>query len=128
MRLELVPVPVSDVDRAIEFYTKKVGFNLDVDVTVKEGLRFVQLTPTGSACSIMIGEGVTEMVPGSQKGLQVVVKSAVETREHLVKNGIEVSELDHQDWGIFTYFSDPDGNTWAMQQMPTQEEVGAREK
>lgn len=123
MRLELVPVPVSDVDKAIEFYVKKVGFNLDVDVTVQPGLRFVQLTPPGSACSIMIGEGVTEMKPGSQKGLQVVVQDAAATRDHLRKNGIDASELDHQDWGIFTYFSDPDGNTWAMQQMPTKEEL-----
>ena len=121
MKLELVPVPVTDVDRAIDFYVNKVGFNLDHDYTVSEEIRFVQLTPKGSACSIVIGKGVTDdMKPGTQKNLQMVVKDTAATREYLVKNGVEASEVVDMDWGIFTYFADPDGNTWAIQQLKTQ--------
>lgn len=117
MKLELVPVPVTDVDRAIEFY-KKVGFNLDHDHKVQPGLRFVQFTPPGSACSITIGEGVTEMKPGSQQRLQLVVADARKAYEELKSRGIEVSDIEEQPWGTFTYFSDPDGNTWAIQELP----------
>ena len=122
MKLELVPVPVTDVDRAIEFYTKKVGFNLDHDIPVNDEIRFVQLTPPGSACSIVLGTGVTdEMKPGSQKGLQMVVKSAQEAHDALQERGLEVSEIEKMDWGDFVYFSDPDGNTWALQELPNRE-------
>ena len=117
IKLELVPVPVTDVDRAIEFYTKKVGFVLDHDHRVQEGLRFVQLTPPGSACSIAIGEGLTEMTPGSLKGLQVVVDDTRKIRDMLVKNGVEGSDIQEFPWVIFTFFEDPDGNSWAVQQI-----------
>jgi catechol 2,3-dioxygenase-like lactoylglutathione lyase family enzyme len=121
MKLELVPVPVSDVDRAIAFYTEKIGFNLDHDHQVNEQLRFVQLTPPGSACSIAIGTGLTEMAPGSIKGLQMVIPDAQAAREELLGRGAEVSEVDVQPWGVFVYFSDPDGNTWALQQIPRRD-------
>jgi catechol 2,3-dioxygenase-like lactoylglutathione lyase family enzyme len=118
MRLELVPVPVTDVDRAVRFYVDQVGFVLDVDVPVRPGLRFVQLTPPGSACSIVVGEGITEMAPGSQQGLQLVVTSAEAARAELVGRGVAASDVDVQPWGSFTYFADPDGNTWALQELP----------
>ena len=118
MKLELIPVPVTDVDVAIDFYVNKVGFILDHDIPVSEAVRFVQLTPKGSACSIVIGSGITEMQPGSQHGLQVVVDDVEATRSQLVTNGVGASDIEHLDWGSFTYFSDPDGNTWAVQQMP----------
>lgn len=117
MKLELVPVPVTNVDKAIDFYTNKVGFNLDHDHRVSESIRFVQLTPEGSACSIVIGEGVTGMKPGSQQGLQVVVDDARAVYDELKKNGIAASEVQVMPWGIFTFFSDPDGNTWSVQQL-----------
>lgn len=121
MKLELVPVPVTDVDRAIDFYTNKVGFHLDHDHQVNEQLRFVQLTPPGSACSIAIGEGITEMTPGSQKNLQVVVKDAAAVRKMIIANGVEASEVQDMPWGIFTFFADPDGNTWSVQQIKKQQ-------
>ncbi len=121
MKLELIPVPVTDVDKAIDFYVNKVGFNLDHDHRVSETMRFVQLTPEGSACSIMIGEGVNEAAPGSQQGLQVVVDDTQAAYEMLKKNGVDASEVQEMPWGIFTYFSDPDGNTWAVQQLVPQE-------
>lgn len=117
MKLELIAVPVSDVERAIEFYTK-IGFNKDVDQRVNDTLRFVQLTPPGSACSICLGEGITTMQPGSIDGLQVVVKDIEAARQHLLDAGIEVGEVDVQAWGSFVYFKDPDGNSWAVQQLP----------
>lgn len=117
MKLELVPVPVTDVDRAKDFYVNKVGFIADHDHKVKPGLRFVQLTPPGSACSIVIGEGITKMKPGTQQGLQMVIKDAAKAREQLVAKGVEASEVQEFPWGIFTYFEDPDGNTWALQQI-----------
>ena len=120
-RLELVQVPVSDVDRAKTFYTEKAGFNADIDVTVREGLRFVQLTPPGSACSIAIGDGLTDMPPGSVEGLQVVVPDIHDARAELVDRGVEVSEVQKFDWGSFVYFSDPDGNSWAVQQLPERD-------
>ena len=118
MKLELVAVPVSDVDRAKAFYTEKIGFNADHDYRVSDTLRFVQLTPPGSACSIVIGEGITDMPPGSVKGLQMVVSDANEVRDELVKRGAEVSEIEVMLWGSFIYFDDPDGNKWAIQQLP----------
>ena len=118
MKLELVPVPVTDVDRAIDFYVNKVGFTLDHDHRVSEAIRFVQLTPEGSACSIVIGEGITEMKPGSQQGLQMVVDDTQAAYDELKKNGVDASDVLEMQWGIFTYFSDPDGNSWAIQQLP----------
>ena len=120
MKLELVAVPVSDVDRAKAFYVDQVGFHLDHDFQVSDELRFVQLTPPGSACSIVMGTGITQMAPGSQKGLQVVVKDAEALRQELIGRGVEASEVDKQPWGWFTFFSDPDGNTWSAQQMVPQ--------
>jgi len=117
MKLELVPVPVSDVDRAKAFYVDQVGFNLDHDHRVTDELRFVQLTPPGSACSIVIGTGITKMTPGSQQGLQVVVNDVEAVRHELTSRGVETSEVDKQPWGWFIYFSDPDGNTWSVQQI-----------
>ena len=117
MRLELVAVPVSDVDRAKEFYVR-AGFNADHDHVVGEGLRFVQLTPPGSACSIAIGQGLTEMTPGSVKGLQVVVEEIEAARAALVERGVEVSDVQDFPWGRFVFFSDPDGNAWSVQQIP----------
>ena len=116
MKLELIAVPVSDVDRAKRFYTEKVGFNADHDHTVSEQVRFVQLTPPGSACSIAIGRGVTPAEPGSVQGLQVVVTDIEAAREQLVSAGVEVSEIQDYPWGSFVFFSDPDGNGWAVQQ------------
>jgi catechol 2,3-dioxygenase-like lactoylglutathione lyase family enzyme len=118
MKLELVPVPVSDVDRAKSFYVDQVGFNADHDHHVTDSLRFVQLTPPGSACSIVIGQGITSMAPGSQQGLQVVVADIQEARRELSGRGVAVSEIDDQPWGRFVYFKDPDGNTWSVQQIP----------
>jgi catechol 2,3-dioxygenase-like lactoylglutathione lyase family enzyme len=112
-RLELVAVPVSDVDRAIAFYRDQVGFALDYDHTVSPDLRFVQLTPRGSACSIAIGVGVTPAEPG----MQVVVEDADAARADLVAHGVEASEVQEFAWGRFTFFADPDGNRWAVQQI-----------
>jgi catechol 2,3-dioxygenase-like lactoylglutathione lyase family enzyme len=117
MRLELVAVPVSDVDRAKEFYVR-AGFNPDHDHVVGEGLRFVQLTPPGSACSIAIGKGLTEMAPGSVKGLQVVVDDIDAAHAALAGRGIEVGDVQDFPWGRFVFFSDPDGNAWSVQQIP----------
>jgi len=117
MRLELVILPVSDVDRAKAFYTDKAGFNADHDVKVSEEIRFVQLTPPGSACSIAIGKGLVEGEPGSVKGLQVVVADIEATHAELVARGMEVSEIADLDWGRFVFFADPDGNKWSVQQL-----------
>jgi predicted enzyme related to lactoylglutathione lyase len=118
MKLELIPVPVSDVDRAKAFYTEQVGFNADHDHQVNENLRFVQLTPPGSACSIAIGDGLTTMAPGSVKGLQMVVADIEEAHDELAGRGVVVSVIEDLPWGSFVFFSDPDGNTWALQQSP----------
>ena len=118
LKLELVQVPVSDVDRAKAYYTEKVGFNADVDITVREGLRFIQLTPPGSACSIAIGTGLADMQPGTVEGLQLVVEDVEAARAELLDRGVEVGEVQVFDWGSFVYFSDPDGNGWAVQQLP----------
>jgi predicted enzyme related to lactoylglutathione lyase len=117
-KLELIPVPVSDVDAAKAFYAERAGFNVDNDVTVREGLRFVQLTPPGSNCSVSIGEGITEMAPGSLQGLQLVVDDIEAARDELAGRGLEVSDIQDFPWGRFVFFSDPDGNGWAIQQIP----------
>ena len=117
-KLELVALPVSDTDRAKEFYVEKVGFNADHDHRVSDDLRFVQLTPPGSACSICFGEGLTEAEPGSVKGLQMVVSDIHAARDHLSGRGVDVSEVDVTPWGSFVSFADPDGNHWAVQQLP----------
>ncbi|CUR62547.1 conserved hypothetical protein [metagenome] len=117
IKLELVMVPVSDVDRAKAFY-EKVGFHADHDQTVSEEVRFVQLTPPGSACSIAIGRGLTEMAPGSLDNLQAVVADADAAYADLVARGIEVSGIDDQPWGRFIQLRDPDGNRWTLQQLP----------
>lgn len=116
-KLELVAVPVSDVDRAKAFY-EQVGFNADHDHTVSEEMRFVQLTPPGSACSIAIGQGISEMEPGTVAGLQLVVTDAAAARAELLEAGIDVSEVQSFPWGEFVFFADPDGNRWAVQQVP----------
>jgi catechol 2,3-dioxygenase-like lactoylglutathione lyase family enzyme len=119
-KLELVAIPVSDVDRAKAFYTEKVGFNADHDHRVDAELRFVQLTPPGSACSISFGEGITDAAPGSVQGLQLVVSDINIAHASLRERGVEVSEVQEFPWGSFVFFSDPDGNRWAVQQIPTR--------
>ena len=119
-RLELVQVPVSDVDRAKSFYTEKAGFTADHDHRVSDEIRFVQLTPPGSACSIAIGTGLSDMRPGSVQGLQMVVSDVGAAREELVKRGVEVSKVQEFPWGSFVFFNDPDGNAWSVQQIPGQ--------
>ncbi len=116
-KLELVCVPVSDVDRAKEFYVERVGFVADHDQRVNESLRFVQLTPPGSGCSICIGDGLTTMPAGSLEGLQLVVDDADAAHAELLARGVEVSDVDDQPWGRFVYFKDPDGNAWNVQQI-----------
>ncbi len=118
MKLELVAVPVTDIDRAKAFYVDQVGFNADHDYQVSESLRFVQLTPPGSACSIVMGTGITDMPPGSQRGVQMVVSDAEAARRQLIDRGVQASDVDVQPWGSFVTFSDPDGNTWSLQQLP----------
>jgi predicted enzyme related to lactoylglutathione lyase len=117
-KLELVAVPVSDVDRAKAFYTERVGFNADHDHRVSDSIRFVQLTPAGSACSIAIGDGLVKTPPGSAQGLQLVVDDVEAARAELLERGVEVSEVHDFPWGSFVFFSDPDGNGWAVQQIP----------
>lgn len=117
-KLELVSVPVSDVDRAKAFYTEQVGFNADQDHEVNEDLRFVQLTPPGSACSIAIGKGLTQAEPGSVRGLQIVVADVAAARAQLVERGVNATEVQVAPWGSFVFFNDPDGNGWALQQLP----------
>jgi catechol 2,3-dioxygenase-like lactoylglutathione lyase family enzyme len=133
LKLELVLIPVSDVDRAKAFYTENVGFNLDVDTSPTEGFRVVQMTPPGSACSITVGTGLTDAAPGSYRGSHLVVTDIEAARAELVERGVEVSEIrhfdrekgewqpgvdpDHADYGSFADFSDPDGNTWVLQEV-----------
>jgi catechol 2,3-dioxygenase-like lactoylglutathione lyase family enzyme len=117
-KLELVGVPVTDVDRAKAFYVDKIGFDADHDHKVSEDLRFVQLTPPGSACSITIGIGVVDMEPGSQQGLQMVVPDITAAHAHLAGRGVEVSDIQEFPWGKFVFFKDPDGNGWAVQEIP----------
>jgi predicted enzyme related to lactoylglutathione lyase len=119
-KLELVAVPVTDVDRAKEFYEQKVGFHVDHDHTVSDEMRFVQLTPVGSACSIAFGKGIVDSEPGSIAGLQLVVTDADAARAELVGRGVEASEVEDLPWGRFTYFADPDGNRWSVQEIPAR--------
>jgi len=118
IKLELVALPVTDVDRAKKFYVDQVGFVADIDQTVSDEIRFVQLTPPGSACSIAFGLGITDAAPGSVRGMQAVVADADEARAELARRGVEVSEVQEFPWGRFVYFADPDGNAWALQQLP----------
>jgi len=122
MRLELIQVPVSDIDRAKAFY-EKVGFNADHDHQVTDELRFVQLTPPGSACSIALTSGAHQMKPGSIDGLQMVVDDAEASRKELAQRGVEVSEVQVFPWGSFVFFKDPDGNGWALQAMTHRAEA-----
>jgi catechol 2,3-dioxygenase-like lactoylglutathione lyase family enzyme len=117
-KLELVPVPVSDVDRAKTFYTEQAGFNADHDHVVSDEVRFVQLTPPGSACSIVIGEGIVDTPPGSVQGLQLVVTDIEAARTELLERGVEVGEVQEFPWGKFVFFRDPDGNSWSVQCIP----------
>jgi predicted enzyme related to lactoylglutathione lyase len=120
-KLELVAVPVSDVDRAKAFYTENAGFNADHDHRVSDEIRFVQLTPPGSACSIAIGMGIVDTPPGSVQGLQLVVSDINAAREELLERGVEVSRVEEFPWGTFVFFSDPDGNGWSVQQLPARD-------
>jgi catechol 2,3-dioxygenase-like lactoylglutathione lyase family enzyme len=122
MRIELIQVPVSDIDRAKEFYVEKVGFNADHDHQVNDELRFVQLTPPGSACSIALTSGAHQMSPGSVEGLQMVVDDAHASRTQLAERGVEVSDVQVFPWGSFVFFSDPDGNGWALQALTHRRE------
>ena len=119
--LELVAIPVTDVDRAKAFYADQVGFNADHDHTVSDEIRFVQLTPPGSGCSIVLGKGITEAAPGSVEGVQLCVKDVDVARAELTSRGVEVSEIVEYPWGRFVYFADPDGNKWSVQEAPGRE-------
>jgi catechol 2,3-dioxygenase-like lactoylglutathione lyase family enzyme len=118
MKIEVVPIPVTDPDRTKAFYVDQVGFVADHDHRVSDTVRFIQLTPPGSACSICFGEGIVFMEPGQQKGVMMVVEDVRALREELAGRGVQISEIDEQAWGTFAYFSDPDGNSWALQQLP----------
>ena len=120
-KLELVAIPVSDVDRAKAFYTERAGFVADHDHRVSDEIRFVQLTPPGSACSIALGKGVTEAEPGSVQGMQMVVADIEAARAELAERGVEVTEVQEYPWGKFVFFSDPDGNGWAVQEIPQRD-------
>lgn len=117
-RIELIFVPVTDVDRAKEFYVDKIGFTLDHDHRVDERARFVQVTPPTSHCSIAFGEGITDMAPGVQNSIQAVVPNAAAARQELVERGVDAAEVQTLAWGSFTSFTDPDGNTWSLQELP----------
>ncbi|OZE88768.1 glyoxalase [Rhodococcoides fascians] len=119
MKIELITVPVTDVDRAKEFYTS-IGFDADHDARPWEGIRYVQLTPPGSACSIAIGEGITDAEPGAGAGILMVVDSTQEAYDHLTAVGLTVEQPKDEGWGTFVYFADPDGNKWSLQQLPAQ--------
>ena len=119
-KLELVAIPVSDVDRAKAFYADKVGFTADHDHRVSDEIRFVQLTPPGSACSIVLGKGISDAAPGSVRGVQLVVPDINTARAELVERGVEVSDVREFPWGSFVFFADPDGNRWSVQQVPAR--------
>jgi catechol 2,3-dioxygenase-like lactoylglutathione lyase family enzyme len=120
-KLELIAIPVADVDRAKAFYTERAGFVADHDHAVSEEIRFVQVTPPGSACSIAFGTGIVHTRPGSVQGLQVVVEDVHAARAELVERAVEVSEVSEFPWGSFVFFNDPDGNGWSVQQLPARE-------
>jgi catechol 2,3-dioxygenase-like lactoylglutathione lyase family enzyme len=120
-KLELIAIPVSDVDRAKAFYTEKVGFNADHDHIVSDEIRFVQLTPPGSACSIALGQGVIDTEPGSAAGLQMTVSDIEAARAELVERGVEASDVQSFPWGAFVFFADPDGNKWSVQEIPSRD-------
>ena len=120
-KIELVAIPVTDVDRAKAFYTEKVGFNADHDHRVSDEVRFVQLTPPGSACSIALGTGISQSQPGSVQGIQMVVSDINAARAELLEGRVQVSEVQEFAWGSFVFFSDPDGNGWAVQQIPARD-------
>lgn len=120
-KLELVAIPVSDVDRAKIFYTEKAGFNADHDHELSDEIRFVQLTPPGSGCSIALGKGITDAAPGSVQGMQMVVSDIEAAHAELAERGVDVSDVQAFPWGSFVFFSDPDGNRWAVQQLPPRE-------
>jgi catechol 2,3-dioxygenase-like lactoylglutathione lyase family enzyme len=120
-KIELLAVPVTDIDRAKAFYVDQVGFHADFDIPVDDELRFVQLTPPGSACSIVLDVNMTEMAAGSQKGIQVVVADADAARAQLLEKGVAASAVEDQPWGRFVRFSDPDGNAWALQEIPARD-------
>ena len=121
LKIELIAIPVTDVDRAKAFYVDHVGFHADHDVTVSDDMRFVQLTPPGSACSIAIGQGITEAEPGSVQGVQMVVDDADAIHAELAGRGVDVSDVQDFPWGRFVFFPDPDGNKWALQQIPARD-------
>ena len=123
-KLELVAIPVSDVDRAKAFYTEQAGFDADHDHRVSDDVRFVQLTPQGSACSIAIGKGLTDAPPGSVKGMQMVVSDIEAAHAELAGRGVDVSDVQVFPWGSFVFFDDPDGNRWAVQQLPPRPDGG----
>lgn len=122
-KLELVIIPVTDIDRAKAFYADKVGFHVDFDHTVNEQIRFVQITPPGSACSTAFGKGITDAAPGSVRGLQVVVADADDARADLASRGVDAGSVQELAWGRFISFSDPDGNSWSIQQLPPREPI-----
>lgn len=117
-KIELMILPVTDVDRAKKFYTEQAGFHVDHDQTVSDEVRFVQLTPPGSACSIAFGKGLTDMPPGTVRGMLMVVSDIEAAHKELAGRGAEISPIDDQPWGRFVYFADPDGNAWSVQQLP----------
>jgi len=118
--LELVAIPVTDVDRAKAFYADQVGFNADHDHKVSDDIRFVQLTPPGSGCSIVLGNGITEAAPGSVQGVQLCVNDIDAARAELIGRGVEVTEIEEYPWGRFVYFADPDGNKWSVQEITSR--------
>lgn len=127
MTLEVIPVPVRDTDAAKEFYADRLGFNVDMDIRMSDSVRFVQLTPPGSQCSIHIGEGTSVMEPGTVKGLILCVEDAAAARSALAAKGVDLSEIEEQPWGRHVYFSDPDGNTWTIQESFARNERRAAE-
>ncbi len=124
-KLELVAIPVTDVDRAKAFYVDQIGFNADHDHKLSDDLRFVQLTPPGSGCSIAIGIGLTSAAPGSVEGMQLVVADIVAAHDQLAGRGVQVSDIQDFPWGRFVFFADPDGNRWAVQELPARRADGA---
>jgi predicted enzyme related to lactoylglutathione lyase len=122
-KLELIAIPVTDVDRAKAFYTEQAGFVADHDVVVSDEIRFVQLTPPGSACSIALGKGISEAEPGSVQGMQVVVSDIEAAHRELTERGVEASDVQDFPWGRFVFFADPDGNRWAVQQLPARDDA-----